>query len=437
MTVIEPSLVLSLCADSLATLGALGGGLAPASTSSPAASQAAQSVALCASLALRQVLTYAAAVESSTFGAAQVKDSTPDLINDDVPFNPGYLDKKPTARSSLEDSTIVSNIDGETIRVLSSDGLRIVDDYLTPERYASRRAAIATSPSLRIAVQRAEISLQLHEGYDWPSTRSHILNEIKAVRRRLHKIRQVMAEGQTPDETAEEIAAPLFASVCLPMPPDVGTGSTMDADTILNTLSENLPLDEDVMDLEQGDADSGEWDCVTAGPSTSSNVSRLVAPSSASRRPSARQQLMRRSAHAISFDLKDLDFSLDQYPTGSTLNSLINVRAESFEILDNIKTSTWHKFLTELRVVDGGVVRPTGAPMLRARLAFSPSTGNASGATEEASLKVKISPLRLHIDQDALDFLKAFFSFAPPDAQRTDAAPDDAFIRASSDDCQV
>lgn len=31
-------------------------------------------------------------------------------------------------------------------------------------------------------------------------------------------------------------------------------------------------------------------------------------------------------------------------------------------------------------------------------------------------LQAKVLPLRLHVDQDALDFLKQFFSFKDPDA---------------------
>ena len=35
----------------------------------------------------------------------------------------------------------------------------------------------------------------------------------------------------------------------------------------------------------------------------------------------------------------------------------------------------------------------------------------ADRPTEEGRLRAKILPLRLHVDQDALDFLKRFFSF--------------------------
>jgi autophagy-related protein 2 len=37
----------------------------------------------------------------------------------------------------------------------------------------------------------------------------------------------------------------------------------------------------------------------------------------------------------------------------------------------------------------------------------------------DAGFQAKILPLRLHVDQDALDFLKHFFAFAPPAAERS------------------
>ena len=42
--------------------------------------------------------------------------------------------------------------------------------------------------------------------------------------------------------------------------------------------------------------------------------------------------------------------------------------------------------------------------------------------------KAKILPLKLHVDQDALDFLKKFFSFSDPDAEPS-SSKDETFFR--------
>lgn len=311
----------------------------------------------------QQGLTCAGSVDDAAF-AAGADATQADLLDDDLPINADYL-ARPKARRPRDNTNVVSNIDGETIRILDPAGLRIIDDYLVPDRYHSRRRRTSDVSATRIVVQRARLSLRLFEGYDWEATRSSILSDIRAVKRKLHKIRQVMAEGQTPDETVEEASAPLFASIHL------GLGSKAherDVAELLETLEQELPTDEG--------ANSDEWQ---AFPRTT--LAQLVAPPL----PRAQQKLVRSGAHAIAFDLHDLDLTFDQFPPDAAQLSRLTIRADRFEIVDNMRSSTWLKFLSELRVGDGGVARPTGAPMLRVELAFAPSPAHGS----EASLKVR------------------------------------------------
>lgn len=45
------------------------------------------------------------------------------------------------------------------------------------------------------------------------------------------------------------------------------------------------------------------------------------------------------------------------------------------------------------------------------------------------NLQAKILPLRLYVDQDALDFLKKFFSFKDPDAAPSTSEGEDIYFR--------
>ncbi|EGF97720.1 uncharacterized protein MELLADRAFT_114138 [Melampsora larici-populina 98AG31] len=73
------------------------------------------------------------------------------------------------------------------------------------------------------------------------------------------------------------------------------------------------------------------------------------------------------------------------------------------------------KFLTELRPNDGGNLRSTGSPMLRVKFDLVDSPDE--DGKQEAILKLKIVPLRLYVDQDAVDFLKTYFGFQKENRQ--------------------
>ena len=62
-------------------------------------------------------------------------------------------------------------------------------------------------------VHNFNATLLLYDGYDWARTRKIIEEKAKEMRRRLAKIRQLVASGQTPDPSVEETNALLFNSV--------------------------------------------------------------------------------------------------------------------------------------------------------------------------------------------------------------------------------
>lgn len=294
------------------------------------------------------------------------------------------------------------------------------------------------------------MTAHLHEGYDWASTRRAIEDEAKAVRRRLEKIRQLLSTGQVPDASAENASVLMFGSLQLGLPPGA---SELPPQELLAAINDELD-DDSRSDVVSTAASS--WQTFPAGESS---TRRSLAPAVVGK---ARKRLTRSKAFAIEINLRGLGASFDAYPSspaslaasvsaGATeqLASKIQGEVAQFDIIDNIKTSTWRKFLTELRPNDGGVVRPTGAPMAKVEVSTVRPIGRVADAQEEILMKVrapactrflplrvlrsaqidprssipqiKISPLRLYVDQDALDFLKAFGAFELPAAGQTPA----------------
>ncbi|KEP47759.1 putative autophagy-related protein Atg2 [Rhizoctonia solani 123E] len=374
---------------------------------------------------------------------------TLDIIKDDVPKNPDYLDdsfgatgrlialsdEEPSSESADEEemsesifeegSAIIPPVHrsrvyetasyitapeedaqgyrGETIILLTKEGINIVEDYyenVEPE------PPLATSVeeglvAFSLNVQNCDVTIRLHDGYDWEKTRLAIEQGRKAVRRRLEKIRQLLASGQVPDESIEDTHAVLFNSIYVGLQQDL---EDMEPEAMIAAIDQELADDGDT-------ATVSSWQTFAGAQSTRSTPKRqsIKATNKKSRR------LTRSRGPRIEILLKGLSASISQFGPNETTAMRALVTMKDLEILDHIKTSTWNAFLTSMAADSRGNVRETGSNMVRAEFCIVRPIANA--AVEEGRLKAKILPIRLHVDQDALDFLKKFFMFKDPEAE--------------------
>jgi autophagy-related protein 2 len=98
------------------------------------------------------------------------------------------------------------------------------------------------------------------------------------------------------------------------------------------------------------------------------------------------KRLTRSRGPSIEFRLSGLDAELDNYRPGEPFLSRTFATVRDLEILDHIKTSTWQKFLTELRSDSRGNIRETDSNMVRVELrTVHPVPDHPS---EEARLRV-------------------------------------------------
>ncbi|KAK7054763.1 autophagy-related protein 2 [Paramarasmius palmivorus] len=349
----------------------------------------------------------------------------PDMIYDDLPTNPDYLDESFGAAAGLREmrdedlddfddndivpSTsgdvpgLVSKVGGETIRMLRPEGLRIVDNYfenLPPETTNEP----AKDTTLQVNIRNTDVNVFLYDGYDWVYTRKTIENEMKEMRKRLAKIRQLVASGQTQDPDAEETSALLFNSVYIGLQHDV---NDLEPNDLVAAIDEELQEDAET-------ATQSSWQSL---PPPAPGKQNTLSTRATGRR------LTRSKGPSIEFHASGLNTVFDQYPPKEEMISKVFVTIENLEILDHIKTSTWKKFLTALRSDSRGNIRETGSSMVKLELrTLRPVPDDPS---EENRLRAKILPLRLHVDQDALDFLKKFFSFKDPRDVTPPGDPDD------------
>ncbi|KAF8077884.1 hypothetical protein FPV67DRAFT_1463315 [Lyophyllum atratum] len=363
----------------------------------------------------------------------------PDMISDDLPTNMDYLDESFGTAAGLrelrdddldefdvdeaqpefphtttvKETGVISRIGGETIKILRPDGLQIKENYfsnLPPD--AGGRADEFGETMFRLRVHDGDITLFLYDGYDWPGTRKTIEEEVKDMRRRLAKIRQLVASGQAQDPSVEDTSALLFNSLYIGLDRDV---DGLEPGDIIAAIDEELKEDAET-------ASQSSWQSLKP-PIPGKPRGRSVRVHG--------KRLTRSRGPSMEFHLSGLVAEVDQYMPDAPVVSRTFVTVRDLEILDHIKTSTWKKFLTELRSDSRGNVRETDSNMVRLELrSVRPVPGHH---VEEARLRAKILPLRLYVDQDAVDFLKRFFSFKDPHASPAVESGDDQIYFQSAE----
>ncbi len=195
-----------------------------------------------------------------------------------------------------------------------------------------------------------EIQILLHDGYDWSTTRKTIEAEIKAIRRRLQKLRQILASGQTPDESVEVTRTWLYESILIGLPEEeLGD----DAEALLAAIDNQL---------ETLDADTAS--IAPSGPATS----RRGDSTRSSPRPARRRRKLERSTRPqIEIKLAGFEVSHRVAVAGVRDRAKTSIASVNMEILDHIKTSTWKKFLAPMALAQGQVAE-TDVKMVQVQL---------------------------------------------------------------------
>lgn len=258
----------------------------------------------------------------------------------------------------------------------------------------------------------------LYDGFDWAYTRNAISNAVAQVeddaQQALHKseIKQWEEEeggdGAESEENKEVVSDLLFNSIYIGIP------EGQDPENLRRTINKNI--DEDA----------------TSEVSVRSHAT--TASGSNKRKP--KLQLHRSRRNKVLIELREVSADMLIYATindsneqrdlvavngedGELLNR-VDLRVKNFEIIDNVPTSTWNKFVTYMRSSGD---REWDADMIH--LIMDTVKPIPSIAASEAIISVHVLPLRLHVDQDTLDFLTRFFEFkddrvVPPPGQKED-----------------
>ncbi|KAF7922518.1 uncharacterized protein EAE98_008044 [Botrytis deweyae] len=251
----------------------------------------------------------------------------------------------------------------------------------------SNYSKVKKSP-LRVRVRDVHIIWNLFDGYDWQDTRDTISKavqdiESKAIEKRARNERRSTWEQDIDDDEDTERGTFLLNSMWIDIP------NSRDPRELAAAI--NQQLNDNATETE-----------------SIATTSYTVTPSrQGGGRAAKKLRLNRTKHHKIAFELKGVCVDLVTFPpfSGETQSS-IDVRVHDLEVFDNIRTSTWRKFATYMQ--DAGE-REKGSNMVHIEIMNVKPVPTL--AATEMVIKVTILPLRLHVDQDALDFITRFFEF--------------------------
>ncbi|KAL8952849.1 MAG: hypothetical protein Q9222_001241, partial [Ikaeria aurantiellina] len=269
----------------------------------------------------------------------------------------------------------------------------------------ANESAIRRSP-LRVRIRNVHIIWNLFDGYDWQHTRDTISKaiadiEIKALDRLSKREKRKTHDVQDEDESV--IGDFLFNSIYIGIP------ANKEPKSLLRQVTHDL---DDVT----SEAESSATSTVTSSAGQGGHAARAKR---------TKPGLARSKYHKMTFELKGISADLVIFPSdlGETQSSL-DIRVQDFEIFDHVPTSTWKKFATYM--YDAGE-RESGSDMIHLEILNVRPVVDLMAS--EIILKATMLPLRLHVDQDALDFMTRFFDFKDDSATVATSKAEAAFLQ--------
>ncbi|KAI0972354.1 ATG C terminal domain-containing protein [Xylaria arbuscula] len=331
----------------------------------------------------------------------------------------GLSDK--TTAQDTNDGVLLTNFSSQPEDLDEEDDLVIHENYFssgsvvegTAHRWNSTKnaydqsndAKVHKSP-LSVRVRDVHFIWNLFDGYDWNHTR-------EVISKAVYDIEATAVERQTKQDRAR-------AGTDM----EIVEEETVIGDFLFNSIYIGIPANRDPRELAQAinqelndnatETESIATTAITATPS------RQGSRQGGTYRPKKKLKLNRSKRHKITFELKGINVDLVNFPPNSgETQSSIDVRVKDLVVFDHVPTSTWKKFATYDQ--DAGE-REMDASMVHLEVLNVKPLPELAAA--EIVLKATVLPLRLHVDQDALDFITRFFEFKD-DTKPTHASPSD------------
>ncbi|KAA8901758.1 hypothetical protein TRICI_006004 [Trichomonascus ciferrii] len=316
--------------------------------------------------------------------------------------------------------------------MINSSGEQSSAERSPPRTTHGRKQLI---PKVRVEVNKVKrVTWNLHDGYDWTHTQDIINGAVDRVETRATEAhKRALDESARVDEEEDGNGNVVIErNEGQADSQDTKTEPQVIGDLLFNSIYIGIPSGQDPTDLrreinkeinDEATSVAGATTVTTGADSRSRSPKRRYSSSTTHSRESLAKKLKLKRSRTHKVKIELYDFAADamiyagvndreKTTTGTVageegeLLNRVDMRIRDLEIIDNVPTSTWNKFVTYMRSSGD---RESDASMVH--IIMDNVKPIADIATSEAILNVFVLPLRLHVDQDTLDFLTRFFEF--------------------------
>ena len=246
-----------------------------------------------------------------------------------------------------------------------TSSVRFVDEHFPAHTVLQENAFLTTESVIKLKLRNTRVVWNLHDGYDWPRTRDVIALAVQKLEQKAADALSAKARRKTPRPT-RTVTLPEVLYGEDPYAFDEDEEDDFDDDSeigdiLFNSIYVGVRRGQDPRSLARNinrdlDAQSETTSQVSTTPSSPMRSSRGASPSGANpldrtRRPAKSLRLKRSRTQKVQINLRALgvDFELLADEVGQSVLSNLRLKIGDLEILDNVPTSSWNKFVTYWR----------------------------------------------------------------------------------------
>ena len=268
-------------------------------------------------------------------------------------------------------------------------------------KYIQVSQSEALASPFKLQVKNMHVIWNLHDGYDWQKTREAISKAVQDIEARSEEKRSKQRHLYDEEDDIE---------------PVIG-------DFLFNSIYVGVPVNHDPKELTR-EINRNVDDLVSQTASHATTATDATPRRYRSSRARKRLKLQRGQRHKITFELGGISADMFIYSPNQETVSSTDIRVRDFDIFDHVPTSTWKKFATYMR--DAGP-REEKKPMVHLEICNVKPMPELLAS--ELVIKATVLPVRLHVDQDALDFITRFFAFSDDSDNNADRSGDQPYIQ--------